>query len=96
MTIILQHHFWDLEVGDDTFSVSLSFEEPFQRLTIPFAAIRRFADPSVAFSLTFAEPPVTPVNKSGLPAIADAKAKPETAAPHEKGQVVTLDSFRKR
>src|SRR5690242_21887999 len=58
MTIVLQHQFWDLEVGEESFSVTLSFQKQLERLTIPFAAIRSFADPSVNFALDFAGPPV--------------------------------------
>ena len=56
MTIVLQHQFWDLDVGDEAFSISLSFEKQIERLTVPFVAIRSFADPSVEFALAFAEP----------------------------------------
>ena len=55
MTIVLQHQFWDLKVTDDNFEVGLSFNGVTERLVIPFAAIRRFADPSVNFDIRFAE-----------------------------------------
>ena len=54
ITIVLQHQFWDLDVGDESFSVSLSFDKQIERLTVPFAAIKSFADPSVEFALAFA------------------------------------------
>ena len=54
MTIVLQHQFWDLDVGQDGFSVTLSFQKQLERLTVPFAAVRSFADPSVNFALEFA------------------------------------------
>src|SRR5271155_3385463 len=38
MTIVLQHQFWGLEVGEEVFSVTLSFQGRPERLTIPFAA----------------------------------------------------------
>lgn len=53
MTIILQYQFWDLEVGDDVFSVTLSFSDVPEKLTIPFDAVAAFADPSVRFGLQF-------------------------------------------
>jgi uncharacterized protein len=97
MTIVLQHQFWDLDVGDEAFSVLLSFDKQAERLTIPFVAIRSFADPSVEFALAFAEPAPPPSNEATqLPAVV-AAAKPETDAPPKEGaEVVTLDSFRKR
>jgi hypothetical protein len=55
MTIILQHQFWDLKVGDDEFEVGLSFGGIPERLTVPYAAINGFFDPSVQFGLQFEE-----------------------------------------
>ena len=45
MTIVLQHQFWDLIVTDEGFEVGLSFGGVSERLTVPFAAIKRFVDP---------------------------------------------------
>lgn len=53
MTVILQHQFWDLEVDDNGFSVTLSFGGNPERLVIPYAAIKGFFDPSVQFGLEF-------------------------------------------
>jgi hypothetical protein len=55
MTIVLQHQFWDLTVNDDAFEVGLSFNGIPERLTVPFAAIKGFFDPSVNFGLQFAQ-----------------------------------------
>jgi hypothetical protein len=53
MTIVLQHQFWDLAVGDDDFDVGLAFNGIPERLHIPFKAIKAFMDPSVQFGLQF-------------------------------------------
>ena len=53
MTIVLQHQFWGLDVGEDAFGVTLSFSDVPERLTIPYSAISAFADPSVRFGLQF-------------------------------------------
>jgi hypothetical protein len=53
MTIVLQNRFWDLKVEDDHFSVGLSFNQTPSILTIPYAAITAFVDPSVDFGLQF-------------------------------------------
>ena len=96
MTIVLQHQFWDLEIGDESFSVSLSFQKQLERLTIPFAAIRSFADPSVNFALEFAEPPAAePKAVGSLPAPKPA-AEPSPDQDRPAAEIVTLDSFRKR
>ena len=51
MTIVLQHQFWDLEVEDDRFAVTLRFGGQPQRLTLPFTALRGFLDPEAEFGL---------------------------------------------
>lgn len=53
MTIVLQHQFWDLKVGDEGFEITLSFSGVSQRLKIPFAAVTAFADPHAKFGLQF-------------------------------------------
>jgi uncharacterized protein len=53
MTIVLQHQFWDLVVGDDAFEVGLSFGGVPERLAVPFAAITAFFDPAVQFGFQF-------------------------------------------
>lgn len=53
MTIILQHQFWDLEIAEEFFSVTLSFSDIPEKLVIPFDSVAAFADPSVRFGLQF-------------------------------------------
>jgi len=100
MTIVLQHQFWGLEVGGEAFSVTLSFNSRMERLTIPFAAVTTFADPSVEFGLQFEAPAAEPAqpNAAGEPsasvAVLPAAEKTETERP--AAEIVTLDRFRKR
>jgi hypothetical protein len=94
MTIILQHQFWGLEVGESAFSVTLSFSSRSEKLTIPFAAITTFADPSVKFGLQFEAPAAPPAEAAALPAAIPAA---EPGAPERQAaEIVTLDRFRKR
>lgn len=53
MTIVLQHQFWDLQVHDEHFEITLSFNGVSQRLSIPFSAVTAFADPHAKFGLQF-------------------------------------------
>ncbi len=53
MTIVLQHQFWDLSVTEQGFEIGLSFKGIPERLSIPFAAVKGFFDPSVQFGLQF-------------------------------------------
>ena len=99
MTIVLQHQFWGLEVGDAAFSVTLSFSNRMERLTIPFAAITTFADPSVNFGLQFEVPTGVPAEQPATvlaisPAALPAGEKIESERP--AAEIVTLDRFRKR
>ena len=93
MTIVLQHQFWDLEIGEQGFSVTLSFQKQLERLEIPFAAVRSFADPSVNFALEFAAPEGKPAPSPGVPVLVETPPKP---AKKSTADVVALDSFRKR
>ena len=94
MTIVLQNQFWGLEVHDQDFSVTLSFQNRPEQLTIPFAAVTSFADPSVKFGLQFtaAETPApeTPTLPAKIPA--EQTATP----PRQAAEIVALDKFRKR
>jgi uncharacterized protein len=53
MTIVLQHEFWNLEVGEQAFEVRLNFDRKPEVLVIPFEAVTGFYDPSVEFGLKF-------------------------------------------
>jgi len=53
MTIILQHQFWDLAVGERAFEVGLSFGGISERLVVPFDSIVAFYDPAVQFGFQF-------------------------------------------
>ncbi|MEI8396282.1 MAG: ClpXP protease specificity-enhancing factor SspB [Rhodospirillaceae bacterium] len=99
MTIVLQFQFFGLEVTEECFSVTLSFNNIHERLTIPFAAITTFADPSVNFALQFqpvnAERAPTEATVEELPA-PPAQRSPAATTEEKRGQVVTLDAFRKK
>jgi hypothetical protein len=55
MTVVLQHRFWNLIVSEDRFEVKLTFDGIEERLSIPFAAIKVFFDPSVPYGMQFEE-----------------------------------------
>lgn len=97
MTIVLQFQFFGLEVSDEEFSVTLSFNSVHERLNVPFAAVTTFADPSVPFQIDFKQ--LTRGESDGK-ADGDATAKTEPAEDADElpktGQVVALDAFRKK
>jgi hypothetical protein len=92
ITIVLEHQFWDLEVEEGRFAVTLSFNRQPERLVVPFAALTRFADPGAHFGIQFKAP--------GEGGAAAAKPTPGEAVPDlpaaEAGNVVAIDAFRKR
>jgi hypothetical protein len=94
MTVILQHQFWNLEVDERAFSVTLRFGGQPERLTVPFEALTAFVDPSVEFGLRFVsgdEPA-----EEARPA-ADTRAPASEAMAPGPGQdkVVDLAAFKK-
>jgi hypothetical protein len=99
MTIVLQNQYWDLAPGETFFTVTLKFGGQPKSLSVPYAAITRFYDPSVQFLLQFEAPPAAPQEVKAAPAAVDAKAgakTPAAAAPGEEPKVVSLDQFRKK
>jgi len=82
MTVVLQHQFWDLTVSEDGFEVGLSFGGIPERLTIPFASIKGFFDPSVQFGLQFQQIEEEAV-EAGAPGstVAPAEDSGETTRP---------------
>ncbi|MCV3271991.1 SspB family protein [Roseobacter sinensis] len=111
MTVVMQHWYDNLDVGEDGFSVTLNFGDSPEPLYIPYDAIKTFVDPSVEFGLRFetqeeeetapARTELAPAPAAGLPAL-----KPEDKLPAETdakktdkkpqdAEIVSLDSFRK-
>jgi uncharacterized protein len=93
MTVVLEHQFWDLEVSEQCFSVTLSFQNRPERLTIPFDAITAFADPAVKFGLQFQPMPCENVD---IPAPTPATAAKAAEKADKAADVVALDAFRKK
>ena len=94
MTIVLQHQFYDLEVADDKFSVMLSFNNVPERLTIPLSAVTIFADPSVNFALQFQ--PLAEEDDEEIHFEAEELELDKDDKHKKKGEVVSLDQFRKK
>lgn len=92
MTVVVQHWFDGLDVGDDGFAITLNFGDSPEPLYIPYDAIRTFVDPSVEFGLRFETPEEEEAEESPLAEIDD-----EAAEETEKSEadIVSLDSFRK-
>jgi len=110
MTIVIQHRFWDLNVRDADFDITLSFNQRPEVLTIPFQAIVGFVDPSVQFALQFQDNLATDDSGAVKDASETAAAAPAQAGAEQgtiadrtaqkadamQDNVVTLDAFRKK
>ena len=92
MTIVIQHWFDGLNVKEDGFDITLNFGDQPESLVVPFLAILTFVDPSVEFGLRFEqnEDDEQP-NFSEMEKANDQEKK----SSKKKGDVVSLDSFRK-
>ena len=106
MTVVMQHWYDKLDVGDDGFAVTLNFGDAPEPLYIPYDAIKTFVDPSVEFGLRFEtqddEDGATVPGASAdiLPTPPATKPKPVAEKGAEdtdgkKAEIVSLDSFRK-
>lgn len=102
MTIVLQYQFKDLYVDDEIMAVTLSFNNVPEKLTVPMAAISIFADPSVNFALQFQpmDEAAGPAEDLGLPGdieeMGEEEPKKSGDDDEAKGEVVSLDQFRKK
>ena len=92
MTIVIQHWFDGLNVKEDGFDITLNFGDQPESLVVPFIAILTFVDPSVEFGLRFEQneddeqPKFSEMEKAN---------DQEKKSSKKKGDVVSLDSFRK-
>jgi len=101
MTVVMQHWYDKLEVGDDGFAVTLNFGDAPEPLYIPYDAIRTFVDPSVEFGLRFEQQEPVDADETEdedsadlAPSNNDAGAEIISVEPKD-AEVVSLDSFRK-
>ena len=106
MTVVMQHWYDGLDVGEDGFAITLNFGEAPEPLFIPYDAIRTFVDPSVEFGLKFEqqedeETPaaeLVPMPKEEPEAALEQVKEEELevdAPPVKDAEIVSLDSFRK-
>jgi hypothetical protein len=74
MTVVLQNQFWDLQVDEQGFAVTLRFDGDPVRLAAPFEAVVAFFDPAAQFGLRF-----------DLAGLGGAAVPPETLAGGGRG-----------
>src|SRR5579872_36627 len=104
MTIVLQNQYSGLDVTDEKFEVTLSFQKLPTTIVVPFAAVTGFADPGVQFGLQFKNATAAQQTANATPsaqAQTQSVSSPQESAtstekPVENPQVVSLDKFRKK
>jgi hypothetical protein len=101
MTIAVQYQFKNLVVEHDSFKLSLSFNNKFEKLNVPYKAITSFADPSMNFALKFSmnyedieklETQDYGESNSANKSLETEKHSPEIDL---SAKVISLDAFRK-
>jgi hypothetical protein len=95
MTIVLQYQYEKLSLGDDYFSVVLSFDNTKETVRIPFIALTAFADPSVKFGLQFRHLDEDMLEDDLLEPMPSQPSTP-LMSHAVKDNVVALDAFRNR
>ena len=96
MTIVIQHWFDNLTVGEDGFAITLNFGDAPEPLYIPYDAIKTFVDPSVEFGLRFESQDDDDTPEDGdTPDVSDELPDTSEDESTHDAEVVSLDSFRK-
>ena len=93
MTVVMQHWYDNLNIGEDGFSITLNFGDAPEPLYIPYNAIKTFVDPSVEFGLRFDPAEEEGKDDAPAPINTDHVEVPEDDKPD--AEVVSLDNFRK-
>jgi len=96
MTVVMQHWFENLDVGEEGFAVTLNFGDSPEPLYIPYDAIRTFVDPSVEFGLRFETQEESDDENvvQSVTSIAEPKNE-DGEKPEGDADIVSLDNFRK-
>lgn len=93
MTIVLQHQFANLMVGETYFEVDLSFGGIPQTLRIPYDAITYFADPYAKFGLSFSSSEDMQVHSA---AVSDEEIVQKPKKVSGPAAVIDIEAFRNK
>tara|TARA_Y200000002_G_scaffold157323_1_gene130112 strand:+ start:2659 stop:3096 length:438 start_codon:yes stop_codon:yes gene_type:complete len=85
MTIVIQYEYYDLEINNKNFSISLSFNDVKANLKIDYNSIISFADPSENFGLILQK------NKKGNKLNKNAVTKRS-----KKNNVINFSKYKKK
>ena len=89
MTIVIQYEYWNYEVTNDHFKITLSFDDIKTDLRIPFSSVISFADPYANFGLKLIQDKsIDNENKN------KSKQKLKNKKYLEKDNIIELNKFR--
>ena len=89
MTIVIQYEYWNYEVANDLFKITLSFNDIKTDLIIPFSSVISFADPYANFGLKLIQnKAMDSVNKN------KTKQKLKNKEYSKKDNIIELNKFR--
>ena len=89
MTIVIQHEYWNYDIANDHFTITLSFNDIKADLIVPFSSVISFADPYANFGLKLIQDK-TIDNKSKN----KIKQKLKTKEYSKKDNIIELNKFR--
>ena len=89
MTIVIQYEYWNYDVANDHFTITLSFSDIKTDLMIPFSSVISFADPYANFGLKLIQEK-TIIDKNTN----KKKKKLKTKKYSKKNNVIELNKFR--
>ena len=89
MTIVIQHEYWNYDVTNDHFKITLSFNDIKTDLIIPFSSVISFADPHANFGLKLIQDKVVDKKNKN-----EMKQKLKIKEYSKKGNIIELNKFR--
>ena len=95
--VILQHQFWDMVVDEEAFSVTLTFNASRNRVTVPFAAVTAFVDPSVELVLRFESKSLAALEtEASASEVLPSDEEEEASVPARPAEVLRFDPSRRK
>jgi len=89
MTIVIQHEYWNYDVTNDHFKITLSFNDIKTDLIVPFSSVISFADPYANFGLKLIQDKVIDNKNTNK-----TKQKLKNTEYSKEGNIIELNKFR--
>ena len=89
ITIVIQHEYWNYNVANDHFKITLSFNDIKTDLIVPFSSVISFADPYANFGLKLIQDKVIDDKNTNK-----TKQKLKNTEYSKKGNIIELNKFR--